>query len=77
MAVLFSGTIAANSNQSVTVVANTIVGIETTKAIHIKAANGSVIATSLDLDAINIIPTANSIILTTGAVSSTVTVNGQ
>jgi hypothetical protein len=77
MAVLFSGTIAANSTQSVTVVANTIVGIETSKAIHIKAANGSLIATSLDLDAINIIPTATTLHLTTGPGASTVTVNGQ
>lgn len=77
MAVLFSGTISAGASQAVTVVANTIVGIETSEPVHIKAANGALITESFAKDAINVIPTATSISISPKGIASTVTVHGQ
>ena len=77
MAVLLNTTISANATSPVTVVPNTIVGIECSQPVYVLAANGALVAETLQKDAINIIPTAASITIKAKDVASLVTVNGQ
>ena len=78
MATLYSNTLAPGATSSnITVVQGTIVGIECSQPVYVLAANGAIVAETLQKDAINIIPTAASITIKAKDVASLVTVNGQ
>ena len=77
MAELFNATVAAGATSSdITVVANTIVGIEVSQPVYVLAQNGAIIAETEEKDALNVIPTSDAIRIKSKGLASVVTVYG-
>lgn len=77
MAELFNATVAANSTSAnITVVPNTIVGIEVSEPVYVLAKNGAIIAETGVKDALNVIPTHTTISIRAKGTASVVTVYG-